>query len=128
MQTYSTSQFEIRIKDGLLEMRIEGIRTPGMSADAARAFESLFRSAPVTAVAFDIRAIDLRISRVDLESRSRHFARQCRGLPVAMIGRGDQQEQMRIAIGVVDRMNGTARAFRSREKAHAWLRSVRQPA
>lgn len=123
MRTYSTSQFEIRIKDGLLEMRTDGLRTSGMGAEPQRALDSLLRSAPVDAVAFDIRASDFRISDTELECRVREIGRQFRGLPLAFIGRRDQQAQIRLAAAVIGQMNGTARAFISRDKAHAWLRT-----
>ena len=127
LPTYSTSQFEIRIQDGLLEMRTEGLRTSAMGAEPELAFDSLFASAPVRAVAFDIRASDFRLSAVQLETRIRQIGRQCRGLPIAFIGRVDQQEQIRVAVTVIGQMDGNARSFRSRNKAHAWLRSVCRP-
>jgi hypothetical protein len=123
LRTYSTSQFEIRIKDGLLEMRTDGVRTSGMGTEPQRALDSLLRGAPVDAVAFDIRASEFRISDTELESRVREIGRQFRGLPLAFIGRRDQQAQIRLAAAVIGQMNGTARAFISRDKAHAWLRT-----
>lgn len=125
LPVYSTSQFEIRITDGLLEMRTEGARTSQMGAAPARAMDSLMKSAPVAVVAFDIRASDFRISNLEMESRIRQIGRQCRGLPIAFIGRGDQQGQISLAVRVIGQMDGTARGFQSRDKAHAWLRSVR---
>ncbi|WP_339743209.1 hypothetical protein [uncultured Maricaulis sp.] len=128
LRTYSTAQFEIRIADGLLEMRTEGLRTPDMGAEPQRAMESLFKDVSVRAVAFDIRASDFRITNVELESRVRQIGRQCRGLPIAFISRDDQKDQIRIALGAIGQMNGIARGFRSRDKAHAWLREVSRPA
>lgn len=128
MRTYSTSQFEIRIKNGLLEMRTEGLRTAAMGAEPEQALDSLLASAPVRAVSFDVRASDFRVSAVQLACRVRHIGRQCRGLPIAFIGRVDQEEQIRLAVTEVEAMNGTARGFRSRSKAHAWLRSACQQA
>jgi len=128
LRTYSTSTFEVRIDDGLLEMRTEGVRTSKHGREAERTFESLFKSAPVTAVAFDIRASNYAITAVELESRIRQIGRQCRNIPLAFIGRDDQAEQIRLAVSTIERMHGTARGFRSRDKARAWLNTMRQPA
>lgn len=124
LRTYSTAQFEIRIADGLLEMRTEGIRVSQMGAEPQRAMDSLLKTATVRAVAIDIRASDFRITDVELESRVRQIGRQCRGLPIAFIGRDDQSGQIRVALGAIGQMNGVARGFRSRDQAQAWLRTV----
>ena len=125
MRTYSTSEFEIRIDDGLLEMRSEGKRMPQTGSDGERAFNSLLQSESIQLAAFDIRAADFDFSKVELESRIRHIGRQCRGIPLAFIGRGDQQDQLRAALHVINQMDGIARTFRSRGQALAWLRSQR---
>ncbi len=128
MRTYSTSQFEIRIADGLLEMRTQGERTAAMGAEPELALDRLLASAPVRAIAFDIRASDFRLSAVQVETRIRQIGRQCRGLPIAFIGRADQHEQTRLAVRVIGQMDGNARGFRSRDEAQAWLRTMCQPA
>ena len=120
MRTYSTSEFEIRIDNGLLEMRSEGKRMPQTGSDGERAFNSLLQSESIQLAAFDIRAADFDFSKVELESRIRHIGRQCRGIPLAFIGRGDQQD-----LHVINQMDGIARTFRSRGQALAWLRSQR---
>tara|TARA_R110002124_G_C8605900_1_gene484849 strand:+ start:102 stop:482 length:381 start_codon:yes stop_codon:yes gene_type:complete len=125
LRTYSTSEFEIRIDDGLLEMRSEGKRMPQTGSDGERAFNSLLQSESIQLAAFDIRAADFDFSKVELESRIRHIGRQCRGIPLAFIGRGDQQDQLRAALHVINQMDGIARTFRSRGQALAWLRSQR---
>ncbi|WP_417482803.1 hypothetical protein [Maricaulis sp.] len=128
MRTYSTSEFEIRIKDGLLEMRSEGTRVSQTGSDGERAFNSLLRSESIEIASFDIRSADFRFTSVELESRIRYIGRQCRGIPLAFIGRSDQQDQVRAAVRAIEKMDGVARGFRSREKALAWLDTMRQPA
>ncbi|WP_417489611.1 hypothetical protein [Maricaulis sp.] len=125
MRTYSTSEFEIRIDNGLLEMRSEGPRVSKSGSDGERAFTSLLRSESIRLAAFDIRAADFAFSKVELETRIRYIGRQCRGMPLAFIGRGDQQDQLRAALRVIEQMDGIARAFRSREQALTWLRAQR---
>lgn len=128
MLTYSTGIFEIRISDGLLEVRIEGVRTPQMNGEADRAINSLFNAALVSAVAFDIRASDYALSPVELESRVRQIGRQCCGIPLAFIGRDNQQGQIRRAVNAIEAIHGIARGFRCRRQAYAWLKRTRQPA
>ena len=94
-------------------------------SDGERAFTSLLRSESIRLAAFDIRAADFAFSRVELETRIRYIGRQCRGMPLAFIGRGDQQDQLRAALRVIEQMDGIARAFRSREQALTWLRAQR---
>lgn len=125
MRTYSTSEFEIRIDDGLLEMRSEGARVSKSGSDGERAFNSLMQSEPIRLAAFDIRAADFNFSKIELEMRIRHIGRLCRDIPLALIGRGDQQDQLHIALNVIGQMGGNARAFRSRGQAIAWLRAQR---
>ena len=98
---------------------------PQTGSDGERAFNSLLQSESIQLAAFDIRAADFDFSKVELESRIRHIGRQCRGIPLAFIGRGDQQDQLRAALHVINQMDGIARTFRSRGQALAWLRSQR---
>lgn len=128
MRTYSTGIFEIRISDGLLEVRVEGVRTPQMNGEADRAFNSLFNAASVSAIAFDIRACDYALSPIELESRVRQIGRQCCGIPLAFIGRDSQQGQIRRAVNAIESMHGIARGFRCRRQAQTWLKRTRQPA
>ncbi|WP_417469696.1 hypothetical protein [Maricaulis sp.] len=128
MRIYSTTEFEIRIRDGLLEMRSEGTRVSQTGSDGERAFSSLLRGESIEMIAFDIRAADFRFSSVELESRIRYIGRQCRGIPLAFIGRGDQRGQVRAAVQTIEKMDGTARGFQSRQQALAWLKTARQPA
>lgn len=117
----SMDGFEIRIKDKILEMRTEGMRTAGMGQDPERAFESLTRAAEVEAVLFDVRAAHYLLDDVAWEQRARVIARMCRNYTCALITRPDQAHQMTRLMALHADFGGESESFRSRTEAREWL-------
>lgn len=126
LRTYSTSGFELRIDHGLLEMRTEGRRTSDMRAEPERILDTLFKSHDVQALSFDLRAAEMAMSDIEMETRMRLICRRFADVPIALIGRKDQKDQLRVAVREAERLGRLVREFHSRSAAHNWLNSVRE--
>ena len=118
----SMDGFEIRIKDQILEMRTEGMRTASMGRDPERVFESLTRSAPVKAVLFDVREAHYVLDATKWEERARVVARMCRDFTCAFIIRPDQTEQVEVLTALHRGYGAVSAHFRSRSQARVWLK------
>jgi hypothetical protein len=117
----SMDGFEIRIKDQILEMRTEGLRTAGTGTDPARAFQSMVSSHNIKAVLFDIREAHYVLNEQAWAERARIVARLCKGFTTAFICRSDQTEQTKSVLGFHRDFGGTSEQFRSRALARDWL-------
>jgi hypothetical protein len=119
----SMDGFEIRIKDGILEMRTEGMRTAGMGLDPERAFKSLVRLHPIEAILFDVRQAHYVLDDLAWSERARIVARMCKSYTTAFICRPDQVDQTRIVLDFHTEFGGRSDQFRSRKMARDWIRA-----
>lgn len=123
---YAMPGFEIRVKDGVLEMRTEGERTQDNGRDTEQAFISLLRHARPKALVFDVRGADYTLSSIAWRERVRSVAKTTRDYPLALIGRSAQMQQCRDIVTAHRQMGGLSDSFTSRRDALRWIASLAQ--
>ena len=118
---YAMPGFEIRVKDGILELRTDGERTEENGQDTERAFGSLVAHAQPDALLFDVREATYTLSPSRWKERAAVVARMTRDYPLAIVIRDDQLVLNNEVITRLREMGGTGKTFTTRTEARAWL-------
>lgn len=123
-RNYAMPGFEIAVRDGVLELRIEGERTGDNSLETQAALERMIRICAPAALLFDVRSAEYAMAPSEWRDRVQVIARLARNFPLALVDRPSRREPSLHTVKAHRKMGGQCEIFTSRGAARAWLRKT----
>ena len=120
--SYSMEGMDLRLKDGVIELRTQGVRVAGAEKTPAHIFSRIANQIDSSLILYDLRDATYDLSELELEERYRFVARIFKGYRVAYVIHKDQTALAQKACEAHARLGDAASHFTSLGAARRWLK------
>lgn len=119
--SYSMEGLDLRLKDGVIELRTQGVRLAGAEQTPAHIFSRIAKQIDSTLILYDVRDATYELSELEIEERYRFVARIFKGYRIAYVIRREQSALAQKACDAHARLGDAASCFTSLNAARRWL-------
>lgn len=123
VSSYSSDDFEFKLVDGIIELKIEGERLPGSGQSFARQFQNNASSVDSDLIIFNIREAYHALTQDELASWIERVAALFNGYTLALIIRPDQVAESMAIQHAHEAQGGTIKTFSRHGEARDWIQN-----